>query len=284
MEVRRGVAAVPVDPRGEALDAVALHAIGLPLLQHPDVARAAREHDPALRGRRRIRHSTRSDEREKALRKPIDTLPGRRGDRDGLAAARGERLHEGGHVVASLGQVDLVQGDKLGPLTETVAVRVELAVDRGDVRERVLARRVDDMDDEARPLDVAQELLAESRALARALDEAGDVSDDELPLVEPRDTQVRRERRERIRRDLRPRAGQRREQARLPGVGQTGEPDVGDEPQLELELALLAALAVHRDARRAPRARDETRVAASALAAAGSDDLRAVDSEIGDLL
>src|SRR5207247_7961333 len=112
--------------------------------------------------------------------------------------------------------------------------------------------------------DVAQEFLAEARALARALDEARDVGDDELAVVQPRDPEVRRECRERVIRDLRPRARQRGEQARLPGVREARDPDVGDEAQLEVERALFSGLAVHRDARRATRARREPRLAASA--------------------
>src|SRR6266508_3120233 len=65
---------------------------------------------------------------------------------------------------------------------ESVAVRGELGVDGRDVRERVRSRGVDDVDDEARPLDVTEELLSESRAAARALDESGYVRDDELAL------------------------------------------------------------------------------------------------------
>src|SRR6185503_10317819 len=55
------------------------------------------------------------------------------------------------------------------------------------------------------------------------------------------------------------------------------------EPQLELELALLARLSVGRDARRAARTRDEARVPAPANTAARGDDLRAVRHEVGDL-
>src|SRR5438093_964467 len=120
------------------------------------------------------------------------------------------------------------------------------------------------MHDDARAFDVPQELLAEARALARALDEARDVGDDELAVIEPRDAEIRRERRERVIRDLRPRARQRGEQARLPSVREASEPDVGDEAQLEIERAPFSGLAVHRDARRATRARHEPRVAATA--------------------
>ena len=54
------------------------------------------------------------------------------------------------------------------------------------------------------PLDVAQELVAEPLALAGALDQPGDVGDDELGvLVEPDDAEVRLERGERVVGDLR---------------------------------------------------------------------------------
>src|SRR5207247_4764968 len=105
-------------------------------------------------------------------------------------------------------------------------------------------------------------------------------SDHELAVIEASHAQVRREGRERIVRDLRPRARQRREQARLAGVRQAGETNVGDEAELELELALLAGLAVLGDARHAPGARREARVAAPALSAARDDDLLARRAEI----
>src|SRR5581483_7967916 len=169
-------------------------------------------------------------------------------------------------------------------IAQPVPVRLELRVDGRDVREGVGPRRVDDVHDEARSLDVTQELLSEAGALARSLDEPGDVGDHELARVESSDAEIRSERGERVGRDLRPRARQRREQARLPRVGQAGEADVRDEPELELELARLALLAIRRDAGGAPRARRETRVAASADAALRDDDLGTIRGEIGDLL
>jgi len=138
------------------------------------------------------------------------------------------------------------------------------------------------VDDETRAFDMPEELLAEACAFARALDQAGNVSDHELAVIEASHAQVRREGRERIVRDLRPRARQRREQARLAGVRQAGETNVGDEAELELELALLAGLAVLGDARHAPGARREARVAAAALSAARDDDLLTRRDEIGD--
>ncbi len=66
--------------------------------------------------------------------------------------------------------------------------------------------RIEQMDQEARPLEVAQEPIAEPRARVRPLDEAGDVGDDEAPLVrQPNRAQVRDQRREGIVGDLRAR-------------------------------------------------------------------------------
>src|SRR5512132_142151 len=138
------------------------------------------------------------------------------------------------------------------------------------------------MNDEARSFDVPQELLPEARAFARAFDEAGDVRDNELAVVEASDAQVGRERREGIVRDLRAGACQRSEKARLAGVRQAGQADVGDKPQLQLELALFARLTVLRDPRHTPRARCESRVTTAAPAAARDDDLLARRDEIRD--
>ena len=60
--------------------------------------------------------------------------------------------------------------------------------------------------------------MAEALALARALDQARDVGDDEPVAVAARDAEVRRERGERVVRDLRLRRGQPRQQRGLAGV------------------------------------------------------------------
>src|SRR4029078_6645785 len=96
-------------------------------------------------------------------------------------------------------------------------------------------------------------------ALARALDQPGDIGDHELAFIEASDTKGGCERREWIVRDLRPGARKRGEQARLTGVGKAGESDVGDEPQLQLELALLPPLPVLSGTPRARAAPCESR-------------------------
>ena len=86
-----------------------------------------------------------------------------------------------------------------------------------------------------------------SPAPPRALDQPGHVGDRRpAPVLEPevQDAQVGLERRERVGGDLRRGGGQRGEQRRLAGVGQPDEADVGDEPELEAQPALLARLAL----------------------------------------
>ena len=90
------------------------------------------------------------------------------------------------------------------------------------------------MEQQARPLDVAQEGVAEARAGACALDQAGHVGDRRPALVggvedgQVEHAEVRLECREGVGRDPGPRRRERREQGRLAGVGQPHQPHVGD--------------------------------------------------------
>src|SRR5207244_6438597 len=80
-------------------------------------------------------------------------------------------------------EVDLVEHYDLPTLVESGAVRGELSVDGVPARVGVALRRVDDVDEQAGTLEVREELVAEPDAFARALDEPGDVGDDELATV-----------------------------------------------------------------------------------------------------
>ena len=77
----------------------------------------------------------------------------------------------------------------------------------------------------------------------------------------PHDPEVRLERRERIVGDLGLRRAHRRDQRRLPRVGEADQRGVGEELHLELQPVLLAVLALLREARRAARVREEAGVA-----------------------
>ena len=128
---------------------------------------------------------------------------------------------------------------------------------------------VDEHDQHPRPLDVAQELVPEAPALARPLDEPGDVGDHELvAVVEAHDAEVGLERGERVVGDL---GLGRRDRARsacdLPTLGKPDERDVGHQLQLEPQPALLARLALLGERRRPPAVGEEPGVAPAAPAA-----------------
>ena len=68
-------------------------------------------------------------------------------------------------------QVDLVQHDHLPEPVEARTVLGELMVDLAELLVRLAGRRVDHMDEQPGPLEVREELMAETDALARALDQ-----------------------------------------------------------------------------------------------------------------
>ena len=84
--------------------------------------------------------------------------------------------------------------------------------------------------------------MPEAPALARALDQPGDVGHDEPLGVVAGDAEVRRERGERVVRDLGLGGGEPREQRGLARVRQPDESDVGDGAELEPEALVLAVL------------------------------------------
>ena len=128
-------------------------------------------------------------------------------------------------------------------MTRVVRLGVR-AVQRGEV---------EDVDEQARPLDVGEEVVAEPGAGARALDQPRDVGEDELAVVGLERAEDGLERRERVRGDLRLRARQPREQRRLAGVGQPDEPHVGEQLEVQLDRALLPRQAALGQPRRLPR-------------------------------
>ena len=124
------------------------------------------------------------------------------------------------------------------------------------------------MHEQARALDVGEELVAEPRPLAGAFDQAGDVGEDQLALFALEHAEHGRERGEGIVGDLRSRACEAREQRGLAGVRQPDESHVGEQLQLQLEPPLLPGQAPLGEAGRLPRGRCEALVALPAGAPA----------------
>ena len=127
---------------------------------------------------------------------------------------------------------------------------------------------VEDVHQQGRALDVCQEAVPESGAVAGPLDESGDVGDDGRAFAHGEDAEIGLDGGERVGGDLGVCAGERREQRRLAGVRQPDQSDVGEELQGEREPELFAVEADLGELRRLARGALETDVAAAALAAA----------------
>src|SRR5208337_468495 len=129
------------------------------------------------------------------------------------------------------------------------------------------AGHVDDEEEDAAALDVAQKFVAEAHALVRALDQAGDVSHGdagEVGILD--DADHRLERGKGVGRDLGMRVRKAGEERRLPGVGIADEAGIRDRLEFELELAALPLLAFLVAARRLVGGGLEIHVAATAAA------------------
>ena len=139
--------------------------------------------------------------------------------------------------------IELVGHDDGGTLRKFHGILVDLAAQHLVVAPRLASvdsGHVDDVDENARTLEVLQERKAEPDALRRALNYPGHVRYADLRVVVVDDrADDRVERGERIARDLRSRGGKRRKKRRLAGVREAEKPDIGDSLELEPEPALL---------------------------------------------
>ena len=106
-------------------------------------------------------------------------------------------------------RVDFVRGDQLRLGREIRSEQFQLAADDVHVRDRIPARHarhVHEVDEHFGAFEMAEELVSESLALVRALDQPGHVRDNEAAIVaQTDDTEVRRERGERVVGNLRAR-------------------------------------------------------------------------------
>ena len=156
-------------------------------------------------------------------------------------------------------------------------------LDHAVVGQRVRAverRQVEHVHEQLRSLDVGEEVVPQARALVGALDQPGDVGDDELAIVALERPEHGLQGRERVGRHLRVGAREAREQRRLAGVRQADEADVGEQLEVQVDAALLPGQAALGQPRRLPRRGLEARVAAPAGAAARDRDLLAGAHEV----
>jgi hypothetical protein len=134
-----------------------------------------------------------------------------------------------------------------------------------------------------RALDVPQEAVAEAMTFMRAFDQSWDIGHHEAAIAAQRHhAEVGRQRRERVVGDLRARRRDARDEGGLARVGETHEPDVGQQLQLEMQRLHLARFPGFGPPRCAIRGRHELRVAAAATPPFGDEHALSVVREIGD--
>ena len=142
---------------------------------------------------------------------------------------------------------------------------------------------VDEQTQDPRPLDVAEEPVAETLAFTRPFDQPGDVGDDELGVVvDAHHPEVGFERRERVVGDLRLGRRDDTDQRALADVGEPDESNVGHQLQLEFEPALLPVLTLFGERRSATLVGEEAGVAPPAPAAGGGTPAIAVVPQLGE--
>ena len=152
------------------------------------------------------------------------------------------------------------------------------------------AAAVDEMSEEARALDVAEEANAKAGAFMGALDEAGEVCDDEAAAdagaraVGGDDAEVGLKSGEGIVRDFGARGGDAGDESGLARIRQANEADISEEPELEADVALLAGVAIFKLARGLVPGFGEVLVAAPAAPTASGDEVLAGGGEVEEHL
>ncbi len=211
-----------------------------------------------------------------------NALPRRRRDRERINLAFRHRFVHARPLRLRVRQIELVQRDDLRLVREARTVLREFAIDRLVRGERIIARAVEQVNQDARALDVAQKFIAETRAQVRAFDQTGNIRENQVAVVNHRDAEIRDQRSERVIRDLGARGSHRRQQGGFAGIRQTDDADIREQFQFERDPTLRPWFAFLGPARRLIRGTRERGIAAPAAPAAREDHARVRVHQIAD--
>ena len=206
----------------------------------------------------------------------VNVIADRRHDREEIIALRVDVLFERFDLLVAR-HVALVARDNHRTLCKLGIELLQLRIDRLEVLDRIsalAARDVDDMDEHAAALDVAQELMSQTRSLPRALDQSGDIRHDKAAALAHRNnTENGRDGGEVIVADLGLCLRDDRDQRALADVREADQSDVRQKLQLEHDVEFLTGQTGLRETRHLTDGRREMRIAPAALAAS-RDDMR----------
>ena len=128
-------------------------------------------------------------------------------------------------------RIRLVERDDLDLVGEAIAVSFEFVAHRLVGFARVFAGAVDDVQQHAAALDMAEEAVAEPDAVVRALDQPRQIREHEVAIVDAHHAELRMQGGERIVGDLRLGGADRRKERGLAGIRQPDQAGVGDQLQ-----------------------------------------------------
>ena len=222
------------------------------------------------------------DDAQERLQHIIDALAGHRRQHVG-GLLRGA-LETGQLLLQGFGieRIGLRQGDDLRLLVQAVTIGLQFLADDLIGLAGMLARPLDEVQENAAALDMAEEAVPEPGALGRALDQARYVGQHEFASDHPDHAEAGVERRERVIRDLGLGGGHGGQERGLARIGQAHQAGIGDELQAKDDPALLAVLAGIGAARRPIGRGGEIGVAEPSVAAFGKQHPLAHMGHVGD--
>ena len=190
-------------------------------------------------------------------------------------AVGGHVVHEPFQVVRIAEEVDFIGRYDLLLARQFFTVFRQFRVDFFIVFDGVAAfdaRYVDDVDEDLRPFDMAQEIVAQADAFTGAVDEAGNIGHDEAAVIrQVDDTQNRVERREMVRSHFRLSCRHLAQDARLTDAGIAQKADVSQDFQFQAQPPFFPRFPPFGKGRRPVGTGAEMPVAAAAAAAFGDD-------------
>ena len=152
-----------------------------------------------------------------------------------------------GDLICRTRGITFIGDDDLRALRKLSAILLELTVDDAIVLNRVAilksARHIDNVHNQSSALNMAQELMAQATALARALDKTRDIGDDIGVLAGSHHTQIRHKRGDGVVGDLGTGSAHARDERGLAHRGKAHKCGIGHKLHLELNPVFLSRLA-----------------------------------------
>ena len=125
-------------------------------------------------------------------------------------------------------QIYFIQNNNLGFFSQALAKKGQLLINLVKLGQWVRGSAIEQMDEQAAALDVAQKLMAQPGAGVGALDQARNIGQHQVTMVQHHHAQIGLQGGKGIISDFRPGLADYRQQGAFPGVGHPDQPDIGN--------------------------------------------------------